>query len=152
VTSDATGAFVSALAPGTCGIRTFAAEFGPYPIANVEIKAGQDVRQNFQMDISLTNSSVRNAPLAFVVPVFPPAGKFTGEIINLDIKEMELKNFFRFIADVSGLNIILDPDVDGTVTASLSDVPWDQALDLVLKNNGLESTQQGNVLRISKAR
>src|SRR5262249_57204097 len=73
--------------------------------------------------------------------------QYTGEIVNIDVRDMDLKDFFRFIADVSGLNIVLDPAVSGSVTLTLTDVPWDQALDIVLKNHGLGSELQGNVLR-----
>jgi type IV pilus assembly protein PilQ len=76
--------------------------------------------------------------------------QYTGEIVNIDVRDMDLKDFFRFIADVSGLNIVLDPAVSGSVTLTLTDVPWDQALDIVLKNHGLGSELQGNVLRIAR--
>jgi type IV pilus assembly protein PilQ len=77
----------------------------------------------------------------------PP--QYTGEITSFDLKDIDLKDFFRLIANMSGLNIVLDPAVSGTVTLSLTDVPWDQALDIVLKNNNLGSQLQGNVLRIA---
>ena len=76
--------------------------------------------------------------------------KYTGKLISLNLKGVDLKDFFRLIHEVSGLNIIVDPDVSGSVTAVLDDVPWDQALDLVLSNNGLGDRLQGNVLRIAK--
>jgi type IV pilus assembly protein PilQ len=75
--------------------------------------------------------------------------QYTGEITSFDLKDIDLKDFFRLIANMSGLNIVLDPAVSGTVTLSLTDVPWDQALDIVLKNNNLGSQLQGNVLRIA---
>ena len=50
---------------------------------------------------------------------------------------------------ISGLNVVLDPDVHGTLTIVLDDVPWDQALDIVLKNNDLARELEGNVLRIA---
>jgi type IV pilus assembly protein PilQ len=53
------------------------------------------------------------------------------------------------IGEISGLNIVLDPDVKGTLTIFLNDVPWDQALDVVLKNNSLGKQLEGNVLRIA---
>jgi hypothetical protein len=55
----------------------------------------------------------------------------------------------RVLADVSGLNVIATDDVKGKVTLHLTDVPWDQALDLVLRANRLEKTHEGNVVRIS---
>jgi type IV pilus assembly protein PilQ len=78
-----------------------------------------------------------------------PATAYTGEPISVNLKDVDLKDFFRLIHEISGLNIVLDPKVGGTVTLALLDVPWDQVLDLVLKNNGLGSTLEGNVLRIA---
>jgi type IV pilus secretin PilQ/predicted competence protein len=74
---------------------------------------------------------------------------FTGQRISLDFKDADIQNVLRVLADVSGLNIIATDDVKGKVTLHLSDVPWDQALDLVLRSNRLEKTQEGNVVRIS---
>jgi type IV pilus assembly protein PilQ len=67
----------------------------------------------------------------------------------MDIKEYDIKDFFRLISEISGLNVVLDPNIAGTVTLKLTDVPWDQALDVVLKNYGLGGQLQGNVLRIA---
>jgi type II secretory pathway component HofQ len=63
--------------------------------------------------------------------------KWTGEKISFDFKDLDIKDFFRFIADFSGNDIILDSGVKGTVTMKLKDVPWDQAMDLVCKTYGL---------------
>jgi type IV pilus assembly protein PilQ len=76
--------------------------------------------------------------------------KYTGKRISLNLKGVDLKDFFRLIHEVSGLNIIVDPDVSGSVTVVLDDVPWDQALALVLNNNGLGDRLEGNVLRIAR--
>ena len=77
------------------------------------------------------------------------SSKYTGEPISVNLKDVDLKDFFRLIHEISGLNIVLDPNVKGTVTLVLDDVPWDQALDIVLKNNALDRELQGNVLRIA---
>jgi len=65
------------------------------------------------------------------------------------LKDVDLKDFFRLIHEISGLNVVLDPNVKGTLTIVLDDVPWDQALDIVLKNNDLARQLEGNVLRIA---
>jgi type IV pilus assembly protein PilQ len=75
---------------------------------------------------------------------------YTGEPISVNLKDIDLKDFFRLIHEISGLNIIIDPNVSGSVTIVLDSVPWDQALDIVLKNNGLGKVMEGNVLRIAK--
>jgi type IV pilus assembly protein PilQ len=75
--------------------------------------------------------------------------KYTGEPISVNLKDVDLKDFFRLIHEISGLNVVLDPNVKGSLTVVLDDVPWDQALDIVLKNNDLARELEGNVLRIA---
>ncbi|MGC2474216.1 MAG: type IV pilus secretin PilQ [Candidatus Sulfotelmatobacter sp.] len=75
--------------------------------------------------------------------------RYTGEPISVNLKDVDLKDFFRLIHEISGLNVVLDPNVHGTLTIVLDDVPWDQALDIVLKNNDLARELEGNVLRIA---
>src|SRR5216684_4514946 len=75
--------------------------------------------------------------------------KYTGEPISVNLKDVDLKDFFRLIHEISGLNVVLDPMVHGNLTIVLDDVPWDQALDIVLKNNDLSRQLDGNVLRVA---
>ncbi len=79
----------------------------------------------------------------------PNKPRYTGEPISVNLKDVDLKDFFRLIHEISGLNIVLDPNVKGSLTIVLDDVPWDQALDIVLKNNGLDRQLEGNILRIA---
>jgi type IV pilus secretin PilQ/predicted competence protein len=76
-------------------------------------------------------------------------GKYSGEPISVNLKDVDLRDFFRLIHEISGLNVVVDPGVKGTLTIVLDDVPWDQALDIVLHNNDLEKQLDGNVLRIA---
>jgi type IV pilus assembly protein PilQ len=78
-----------------------------------------------------------------------PDKKYTGDPISVNLKDVDLKDFFRLIHEISGLNVVLDPSVRGTVTLVLDEVPWDQGLDIVLRNNGLTKEIDGNVLRIA---
>ena len=82
-----------------------------------------------------------------VTPISGP--KYTGEPISVNLKDVDLKDFFRLIHEISGLNVVLDPNVKGGLTIVLDDVPWDQALDIVLKNNDLARQLDGNVLRVA---
>jgi len=77
------------------------------------------------------------------------ASRYTGEPISVNLKDVDLRDFFRLIHEISGLNVILDPAVKGSLTIVLDEVPWDQALDLVLQNNSLDKQITGNVLRIA---
>ncbi|MFB3814251.1 MAG: type IV pilus secretin PilQ [Terriglobales bacterium] len=79
----------------------------------------------------------------------PPRPRYTGEPISVNLKDADLKDFFRLIHEISGLNIVLDPTISGSLTLVLDDVPWDQALDIVLRNNALDRQLDGNVLRIA---
>ena len=79
-----------------------------------------------------------------------PGPRYTGEPISVNLKDVDLKDFFRLMHEISGLNVVLDPAVSGKVTIVLEDVPWDQALDIVLRNNGLDKQLEGNVLRIAR--
>jgi type IV pilus secretin PilQ/predicted competence protein len=78
-----------------------------------------------------------------------PAAKYSGEPISVNLKDVDLRDFFRLIHEISGLNVVVDPSVKGSLTIVLDDVPWDQALDIVLKNNDLDKQLDGNVLRIA---
>src|ERR1700731_2676003 len=84
-----------------------------------------------------------------VSPMAAPAGRYTGEPISVNLKDVDLRDFFRLIHEISGLNVVLDPAVKGTLTIVLDEVPWDQALDIVLQNNSLDKQLNGNVLRIA---
>ena len=75
--------------------------------------------------------------------------QFTGEPISLDLKDADIKDVFRTISQLTQLNIVVDPEVRGTVTVQLENVPWDQALDLILKQNGLGYVLENNIMRIA---
>jgi len=75
---------------------------------------------------------------------------FNGEPISLNLKEADLKDVLRTFSDLTGLNMAIDPGVTGSVTVDFTDVPWDQALDLILRQNGLTFTLEGNVMRIGR--
>lgn len=80
--------------------------------------------------------------------VSPGEVVYTGEPIDLQLKDADIKDVLRQFAQVTGLNIAIDPQVSGTVTVEFDDVPWDQALEVILKQNGLAYTLQGNVMRV----
>jgi type IV pilus assembly protein PilQ len=80
----------------------------------------------------------------------PKASGYVGRRITLDFHDIEIRNLLRLIADVSKKNIVVADDVGGKVTVALRNVPWDQALDLVLKSKGLGKEEMGNVIRIAK--
>ena len=78
----------------------------------------------------------------------PTESAWTGEKISVDFKDIDIKDFFRFIAEISGMNMILDPAVKGSLTIRLVDVPWDQALDIVCRQHGYGYQIEGNVYSV----
>jgi type IV pilus assembly protein PilQ len=78
--------------------------------------------------------------------------RYAGETISLDLKDADLKDVLRTFATLARLNIAIDPEVKGSVTVRLHDVPWDQALDVILQINGLGYVLEGNVLRVGEPR
>jgi type IV pilus assembly protein PilQ len=74
---------------------------------------------------------------------------YAGKKISLNLVDTDVKQIFRLFHEISGLNFVLDPAVEGKVTIVLDNVPWDQALDIILKNNGLDKQFENNVIRIA---
>jgi type IV pilus assembly protein PilQ len=77
--------------------------------------------------------------------------KYTGAAMTMDFVNADVTNILRLIAEVSNLNIVWGPEVKGNVSMRLKNVPWDQALDLILANNNLAKRQIGNVIWITTA-
>lgn len=75
---------------------------------------------------------------------------YNGEPISLNLKDADIKDVLRTFAQLTGLNVAVDPQVGGTVTVDFVDVPWDQALDIILRQNDLTYDLEGNVMRVGK--
>ncbi len=88
-------------------------------------------------------------PLPPIVEQPAAVSRFGGEPITLDYQDADLRAVLRTFAEISGLNIVIDPAINGTVDVSLKEVPWDQALDIILKANKLGYAVDGNVVRIA---
>ena len=117
-------------------------------------KTQDAAQQAIQQSNAAANTIAATAAQAQQVPAqtqsaSAPVGRYTGEPISVNLKDVDLRDFFRLIHEISGLNVVLDPAVKGTLTIVLDEVPWDQALDIVLQNNGLDKQLNGNVLRIA---
>ncbi|MED5500382.1 type IV pilus secretin PilQ [Salinicola sp. LHM] len=74
---------------------------------------------------------------------------YTGHRITLDFQDIPVRDVLSIIAEESGLNVVASDSVQGNVTLNLTDVPWDQALDLVLRNHGLSARREGNVMMVA---
>jgi type IV pilus assembly protein PilQ len=78
-----------------------------------------------------------------------PGKEYTGQRVDLDFQDIDIDNVFRILAEISDLNIIVSDKVKGKVTMRLKNVPWDQALDLILSTNNLGMVRQGNIIRVA---
>lgn len=76
-------------------------------------------------------------------------GKYTGSKISLDFQDSDIVPIFRLLSDISGYNIVVNPEVKGKLTMKLINVPWDQALDLIMKTFSLGKSVEGNIIRIA---
>jgi type IV pilus assembly protein PilQ len=74
---------------------------------------------------------------------------FTGRRIDLDLKDADIHNVLRLLADVGQVNIVTSDNVAGTITIRMRNVPWDQALDVVLQSKGLGMVRQANMIRVA---
>ena len=77
-----------------------------------------------------------------------PVRRFHGEPISLDLKDADIRDVLLTFSRLARLNMVIDPDVRGSVTVRLENVPWDQALEVILKVNGLGYVLEGNIVRV----
>jgi len=90
--------------------------------------------------------------LAALLPIpLASAAPYQGEPLSLNFQDVEVRSVLQVLADYAGVNLVASDDVQGNVTLRLQDVPWDQALDLVLRSKGLARQQEGNVLLVAPA-
>ncbi|MCC6932782.1 MAG: type IV pilus secretin PilQ [Deltaproteobacteria bacterium] len=106
-----------------------------------------DAAKKDQAPAKVTDDAARSNPTG--INSADGTKNYTGRLISLDLQDTDIDNALRIIAEVSNLNIIASDEVAGKVTLRLVDVPWDQALDVILKTNGLDQVTEGNVVRIA---
>lgn len=121
-------------------------EEAPAPAVAVAAFEAQDVRPQ-----AAPEAGVPRLTPAVVAGQTVVAGRkeYTGEPISMSLKDADVREVLRTFARLSGLNIVIQPGVRGTVTVELERVPWDQALDQILKINGLGYELEGNIMRIA---
>jgi type IV pilus assembly protein PilQ len=74
---------------------------------------------------------------------------FTGERLSLNFQDIEVRSVLQLLADFTGLNLVVSDSVEGNLTLRLKNVPWDQAMDIILKTKGLDKRKAGNVILIA---
>jgi type IV pilus assembly protein PilQ len=136
--------------PASEGSRDAAAPRQRPQAATPEVLRAERAAQVLKVESASDLSQAQGTVPAGSAPPSEQKPAYTGELISLNLKDVDLKDFFRLIHEISGLNILVDPNVTGSVTTVLDNVPWDQALDIILKDNGLGKVLEGNVLRIAR--
>jgi type IV pilus assembly protein PilQ len=93
---------------------------------------------------------IQSTPVPSIrIPQTGEEAKYRGQPITLDFKDADIRDVLRTIAEINNLNLVLHPEVRGRVTVRLINVPWDQALDVILELHGLAVEIEGNILRIA---
>jgi type IV pilus assembly protein PilQ len=87
-------------------------------------------------------SSARSGIRARHAPLAP------GDRISLDLKDADIRDVIRTFGELARINVVIDPDVKGSVTVSLHDVRWEDALDVILRSNGLGAVSEGRLTRV----
>ncbi|HEZ0806657.1 type IV pilus secretin PilQ [Neisseria meningitidis] len=111
---------------------------GNWELVNKSAAPGYFTFQVLPKKQNLESDGVNNAPKTF-----------TGRKISLDFQDVEIRTILQILAKESGMNIVASDSVNGKMTLSLKDVPWDQALDLVMQARNLDMRQQGNIVNIA---
>jgi type IV pilus assembly protein PilQ len=88
------------------------------------------------------------APGTVLVLDTPQPARWRGEPISLDLKDADIRDVLKAFAKIGRFNLAVDPEVRGSVTVRLENVPWDQALDVILRMNALGSVLEGRILRV----
>jgi type IV pilus assembly protein PilQ len=89
------------------------------------------------------------APAAQAPAIAQPEARYSGNPVSLDFQGADLRAVLRTFSEISGLNLVIDPTIQGTVDVALRDVPWDQALDIILRANKLGYVVDGTIVRIA---
>nr|WP_203008947.1 type IV pilus secretin PilQ family protein [Pseudomonas paraversuta] len=117
------------------------------------------MKRTFPVCVLALCSALNSQQLLAVVPAGSlespgskaPGAVYVGETISLNFQGVEVRTVLQLLADFTGFNLVVSDAVQGSVTLNLQDVPWDQALDLVLKSKDLDKRLEGNVLLVAPA-
>ena len=133
----------------------------------IEYKAENEVEYDLKQDPGKITINFQNVDLdsneqviaqseseqwAFDVRVVSTPGAiktYRGELVSFDFKDADVRDVLRILSDISGFNMVVAKNVEGSVTLKLNNIPWDQALDIVLEDAGLGAVVEGNVLKIA---
>jgi type IV pilus assembly protein PilQ len=149
--------FIKTTLPENLRRRLDVIDFGT-PVNTVStFQQGENVRMVIEPK-GLWEHNAYQSDTQFVIEVKPVSadpsraaqrGRYTGEKLSLNFQNVEVRAVLNVIADFTDLNIITSDTVSGNITLRLRDVPWDQALEIILQTRGLDSRRSGNVIWIA---
>jgi len=119
----------------------------PTQLGEVPEPTKSEEEKGEEAGIPLSELTVAPAPSLRASRVAEEA-KYRGQLVTLDFKDADVRDVLRILAEIQNFNLVLHPEVSGRVTVRLIDVPWDQALDTILKLHNLAVEIEGNVLRV----
>ncbi|MGE4348131.1 MAG: type IV pilus secretin PilQ [Candidatus Berkiella sp.] len=151
--------FANAHLPAQLQRKLDVTDFGTPVVSVNSIQQGADVEMTIKME-GYAEHIAYQADNRFTIEVRPltkqekdalkeKAFEYTGERLSLNFQDIEVRAVLQLIADFTGLNIVSSDTVRGSVTLRLKNVPWDQALDIIMKTKGLAKRQVGNVLLVA---
>jgi hypothetical protein len=149
-TNSQGGFAFSELPAGSYMMQGCSDQFGPSASATVDLKAGMEVTQDLPMSRDVPKTAERCIDL--IGEPSTPRGphEYTGDLMSFDGKG-DVRDFFRSIAQISGVEINVDASIKSTLAVHLKNIPWDFALDVVLRTAGLGAERDGNVVRVATA-
>jgi type IV pilus assembly protein PilQ len=145
------GATVTALREGSRIVWLFTPDVSASGRARTRTVARERVTEEASGDVEGETAEVAGflSDVALQVRDVRGGQRFSGRRIDLDFKDADIHNILRLLAEVGGVNIITSDDVNGSVTIRMRNVPWDQALDVILQAKGLGMVRRGNLIRVA---
>jgi type IV pilus assembly protein PilQ len=132
------------------------------PISHIDtIQNGSNIRMTIESDTDFEHLTYQTG-LIYTIEVAPISIAeqeskkkdefgFTGERFSLNFQDIEVRSVLQLLADFTGLNLVVSDSVTGSLTLRLKNVPWDQAMDIILKTKGLSQRRSGNVILVAPA-
>ena len=143
----AEGATATAIREGDRIVWMFAPSRGPSTRTRSVTVARDDTVELGEMDTAEAAAFLSDVPMQ--VGAARGGRRYGGRRIDLDFKDADIHNILRLLAEVGGVNIVTSDEVSGQVTIRMRNVPWDQALDVILQAKGLGMVRRGNLIRVA---
>lgn len=119
------------------------------PLVTTDYRTGRRAAKTTERTVGGEAAAAFTPAMAAQAAEAGGGGRYDGRRIDLDLKDADIHNVLRLLADVGRVNIVTSDDVQGSVTIRMRNIPWDQALDIVLQSKNLGMVQKGNIIRVA---